>query len=78
MHIALGVYLQLRQPKWQRVLQVGGSSVLFVSSVLLIWAFVAETYSYGKFSEISRFGIYTSLAGVALHLIGGLRSVPPA
>lgn len=73
-HIALGVYLQLRQPKWQRVVQYAGSVGLFVSSVLLTWAFIAETYSYGKFSEISRFGIYTSLGGVALHLIGGLRS----
>lgn len=77
-HIALGVYLQLRSPRWQRVVQYAGSAVLFVSSVLLVWAFVAETYSYGKFSDISRFGIYTSLAGVALHLIGGLKSVPPA
>jgi hypothetical protein len=71
-HIALGVYLQLRSARWQRVIQYAGSSVLFVSSVLLIWAFIAETYSYGKFSEISRFGIYTSLAGVALHFIGGI------
>ena len=76
-HIALGVYLQLRQPTWQRVVQYAGSGVLFVSSVLLVWAFVAETYSYGEFSEISRFGIYTSLAGVALHLIGGLTSARP-
>jgi hypothetical protein len=71
-HIALGVYLQVHQPTWQRIVQYAGSSVLFVSSILLIWAFIAETYSYGKFSEISRFGIYTSLAGVALHLIGGI------
>jgi hypothetical protein len=77
-HIALGVYLQLRQPRWQRVVQYAGSGVLFVSSFLLIWAFVTETYTYGKFSEISRYGIYTSLAGVALHLIGGLRSEAPA
>lgn len=71
-HIALGVYLKLRQPAWQRVVQYAGSGVLFVSSILLVWAFVAETYSYGKFSDISRFGIYASLAGVALHLIGGI------
>ena len=47
-------------------------AVLIVSGVLLVWAFIAETYTYAHFSEISRFGIYTSLAGVGLHLIGGL------
>jgi hypothetical protein len=71
LHILLGVYLQMR-PGAKRWLQYSGSLMLSISAVLLIWAFVAETYTFAHFSEISRFGIYTSLAGVALHLIGGL------
>jgi glucan phosphoethanolaminetransferase (alkaline phosphatase superfamily) len=72
LHILLGVYLQVRPGWWQKLVQYAGSAVLIVSGILLVWAFVAETYTYAHFSEISRFGIYTSLAGVGLHLIGGV------
>ena len=72
LHILLGVYLQVRPGRgWRKPVQYAGSAVLIVSSVLLVWAFIAETYTYAHFSEISRVGIYTSLAGVGLHLIGG-------
>lgn len=70
LHILLGVYLQMR-PDRKRWLQYAGSIILFVSAILLTWAFIAETYTFAHFSDISRYGIYTSLAGVALHLIGG-------
>lgn len=71
LHILLGAYIQMR-PDWRRWLQYSGSLILYISATLLVWAFVAETYTFAHFSEISRFGIYTSLAGVALHLIGGI------
>lgn len=71
-HIALGVYLQVRPEIVRRILQYSGSAFLFASSVLLVWAFVNETYSLQRFSDVSRFGIYTSLAGVGLHLVGGI------
>jgi hypothetical protein len=72
LHILLGVYLQVRAEQWRKFVQYAGSSLLIISAVLLVWAFIAETYTYAHFSEISRFGIYTSLYGVGLHLIGGL------
>lgn len=72
LHILLGVYLRVRPDGWRKLVQYAGSAVLIVAGVLLVWAFIAETYAYARFSEISRFGIYTSLAGVALHLIGGV------
>jgi hypothetical protein len=73
LHILLGVYLQVLPEGWRKLVQYAGSAVLILSAILLVWAFVAETYTYAHFSEISRFGIYTSLAGVGLHLIGGLK-----
>ena len=71
-HLALGVYLQIRPQLWRRVLQYGGSAVLVASSVVLVWAWYAETYTLEHFSDISRNGIYASLWGIGLHLIGGL------
>src|SRR5687767_2199132 len=77
-HLVLGVYLQTRPKLWRRGLQCIGSAVLLGSSVLLLWAFITETYSLQHFSDISRFGIYTSLAGVGLHLLGALERWHPA
>ena len=76
-HLALGVYMQLRAERGRKILQIAGSAFLFVSSGLLIWAFVVETYSLQQFSDVSRFGIYTSLAGVGLHVLGGIRGRKP-
>ena len=71
-HLMLGVYLQIRPQIWQKILQYAGSFLLTSASVLLIWAFVTETYQLQHFSSISRYGIYLSLAGTVFHLIGGL------
>lgn len=71
-HLALGSYLRIQAANAVRVVQYLGSSLFFVSSGLLIWAFVSETYAIQHYSDLSRYGIYISLAGIALHLPGGL------
>ena len=71
-HLTLGAYLQMRTATWQRAIQFTGSFLLVVSSILLVWAFVIESYTLHGFSSFSRNGIYASLAGVGLHLIGGI------
>ncbi len=71
-HLALGTYLSLRLDRWRRVLQYVGSGLLFMSSGLLLRAFILETYQYGQFFDLSRFGIYASLAGVAVHWIASI------
>ena len=71
-HLSLGVYVQLRPRLAQKSLQLSGSAVLVISSLLLFWAFVVETYYLQGYSSYSRNGLYLSLAGVILHLLGGL------
>jgi hypothetical protein len=71
-HLALGIYFQLRPERWKKIVQVAGSIVLLISTVYLVRAFVVETYSTQHFTDLSRSGIYASLAGIVLHLIGGL------
>jgi len=71
-HLVLGVYLQMDTRRHIRPLQLAGSFILIVSSVLLLWAWWFETYQLQHFSNLSRQGIYASLAGVGLHLIAGL------
>lgn len=72
-HIMLGVYFQPLPATWRRYVQYAGSALLLLSSMLLVSAFVRETYTLAAFSDLSRYGIYTSLAGVGLHLIAALR-----
>jgi hypothetical protein len=72
-HIVLGVYLQIHAAIWRRALQIFGSLLLIAGSVLFVWAFIYETYTVRHFSEISRFALYVSLWGTAIHLIGGLK-----
>jgi hypothetical protein len=72
-HLALGVYLAVHAETWRRIVQLAGSGMLFASSVYLVWAFITETYTLQHFSDLSRNGIYMSLAGVVLHLLGGIR-----
>src|SRR5688572_25214468 len=67
-HMVLGVYLRISPDRRIKVLQYAGSALLVVSSAFLVWAFVTETYSLQHFSDLSRNGIYISLAGVVLHL----------
>ena len=71
-HLAMGVYIKLRSGQLLRMIQLVGSGVLVIASVLLVWAWCVETYQLQTFSDISRQGIYLSLFGVGLHLIAGI------
>ena len=69
MNILIGLYFQALPRRPQKIVQYLGSAVLSLSALLLIWAFVQETYTFHHFSDLSRYGIYGSLAGVVLHFL---------
>lgn len=71
-HLVLGAYLQMGADMRIKLLQYTGSMILVASSVFLVWAFITETYTLQHFSDLSRNGIYAALAGVGLHLLGGI------
>lgn len=73
LHILLGVYWQMERQLRRKILQFFGSTLLIAGSGLLVWAFVYETYRTQHFSEASRWGIYLSLGGTMLHLIGAAK-----
>jgi hypothetical protein len=75
-HLTLGVYLTINPTTWRKILQYLGSVLLTFASILLVWAFVHETYYTKTFSELSRQGIYLSLAGTLFHFIGNLMQKP--
>jgi hypothetical protein len=69
LHLGLGVYIQRHKQLWRQIVQISGSFLLTISSGLLLWAFVFESYFTQHFSEFSRNGIYLSLAGSLLHFV---------
>lgn len=69
-HLVLGIYLSIRPKPLSKAFQYFGSFSLTFSSFLLVWAFISETYGTRHFSDLSRFGIYSALAGVISHLVG--------
>ena len=71
-HLVLGAYYRSGTQTAARILQYSGSAFLTVASGLLVWAFITETYSLQHFSDISRYGIYMSLAGVGLHALSAI------
>ena len=70
-HLVLGTYLALNPRLWQKITQIAGSIALTAASIFLIYAWYVETYQLAHFSDLSREGIYLSLAAVVLHVIGG-------
>jgi len=75
-HVALGLYFQLENEVWRRIVQYLGSCLLVAASGVLVWAFVVESYQTQHFTDISRWGIYLSLAGVGSHVISSLAKTP--
>ena len=71
-HLVLGAYLRTGTQVPALILQYAGSAFLITASGLLVWAFITETYALQHFSDISRYGIYMSLAGVGLHALSAI------
>jgi hypothetical protein len=72
-HIVLGVYLRIHTEAWRKIAQLFASFLLIAGSVLLVWAFVYETYTTRHYSNLSRYALYVTLAGTILHLFGGYK-----
>ena len=69
-NVVLGIYLQLRPQTILKILQLIGSAMIAVGSVLLVYAWYVETYGLQHFSDLSRNGIYITAFGVGMHLFG--------
>jgi hypothetical protein len=71
--LILGVYFRPNPRVVQKALQYAGSMFLFIAAGFLVYGWYTESYQLQHFSDISREGVYLSLAAVGFHLIGGLR-----
>jgi len=72
LNVGLGSYLSYRREAWRRVLQVLGSALIVVATVLFIVAFFYEPKLANLYTPLSHKGMYAILAGTFLHLFGNL------
>jgi hypothetical protein len=71
LHLGLGAYFARRLRLWRRVLQLSGSGLISVASLLFVVAFFYEPGLRDLHTPLSHWGAYTIAAGTLLHLSSG-------
>jgi hypothetical protein len=72
-NLGIGAYFRMGQERWQKVLQLVGSLLITVASVLFVVAFAMEPPRESFYVPYSRRAIYWIFTGTALHAISGVR-----
>lgn len=72
-NLGIGAYFRMGSERWQKVLQLVGSFLITVASVLFVVAFALEPPRDSFYVPYSRRAIYWIFAGTMLHAIGSIR-----
>jgi hypothetical protein len=73
LNVGIGAYLVQRPKGWQRILQLLGSILLTLASLLLILAFFYDTTRGDLRAPLSHWAIYAIAVGTLFHLLSSLR-----
>ncbi|HEX8068494.1 MAG TPA: hypothetical protein VF546_00985 [Pyrinomonadaceae bacterium] len=71
-NLGLAAYFNYRPGLWPRVLQLLGSALIFIASLLFVAAFFYEPRLANLYTPLSHWGAYTIAAGIVLHLLSGV------
>jgi hypothetical protein len=74
LNLGIGAYFTYRIQPWQRTMQLLGSLLIFVASLLFLIAFFYEPGLSDLHTPLSHWGTYTITTGAVLHVISGVRS----
>src|SRR6185369_2373333 len=67
LNLGIGSYFTYRSMMWGVVLQVFGSGLIVIASILFVVAFFYEPTLTNLYTPLSHWGMYLILAGTALH-----------
>jgi hypothetical protein len=73
LNVGIGAYLVQRPESWQRILQLLGSILITLASLLLILAFFYDTTRGDLRAPLSHWAIYAIAVGTLFHLFSSLR-----
>jgi len=74
LNLGIGAYFTYRLQPWRRMMQLLGSLLIFVASLLFLIAFFYEPGLSDLHTPLSHWGTYTIATGAVLHVVSGVRS----
>jgi hypothetical protein len=72
LNLGLGAYFSFRTPLAARVMQIIGSTLIVLATVLFIVAFIYEPKMNALETPFSHRAMYSVLAGTLLHVLSGI------
>ncbi len=72
LNLGIAAYFNYRLQLWRRILQVFGSGLILIASVLFILAFFHEPRLRDLDTPLSHWGTYIIVAGTVFHLLSGV------
>jgi hypothetical protein len=72
LNLGLGTYFRYRELRERRIMQILGSALILVATILLVAAFFYEPKLADLHTPLSHWGMYMIGAGTLLHLLSGL------
>lgn len=73
LNLGLGVYFTYRSRSWRKILQVIGSALIIIASLMMIGAFFYEPTLQGLQNPLTLPAIVALAVGVLCHLFSGVR-----
>ena len=73
LNLGIGAYFTDRLQPWRRTMQLLGSLLIFVASLLFLIAFFYEPGLRDLHTPFSHWGTYTIATGAVLHVVSGVR-----
>ncbi len=73
LNLGIGIYFSYGAQLWRMILQVLGSILVVIASLLFIVAFFYEPNLSDLYTPLSHWGTYTIVAGTLFHLFSGIR-----
>jgi len=73
LNLGIGAYFTYRLEPWRRTMQLLGSLLIFIASLLFVIAFFYEPGLSDLHTPLSHWGTYTIATDAVLHVISGVR-----
>ena len=72
LHIGIGAYFNFQTTQTRRVMQLIGSALIVIATLLFVVAFFYEPKLTNLKTPLSHWGMYSIFAGTFLHLLSGV------
>ena len=72
LHIGIGTYFNFQTTQTRRAMQLIGSALIVIATVLFVVAFFYEPKLTNLKTPLSHWGMYSIFAGTFLHLLSGV------